>query len=138
MNDEKEVKKFLEQITGSELDLKKVKRNEDDFKRSLFETIIISIEKVNNRSWLMEKDFEISHFKYDESFHEIIDSLIMLAYGEEATNLILFYLYERVNPDGSINSLLDEENKPIMLNNPTELYYMVKALTEAKRVKKKK
>lgn len=137
MTPEENIKGFLEQITGSELSLKKLKKSEEDFRRALFEQIILSIERVNNRSLIMEKEFEISHFKYDETFHEIIDSLLLLCYGEDATNLILFYLYERKNANGSINEVMNDANNPVPLNNPTELYYAIKDFDEPKKKKKK-
>lgn len=134
-NNTENIKFFLEKITGSELSLKKASKTEEDFNRELFEQIIIAIEQVNNRSMLMEADFEISHFKYDESFHNIIEALIVLHFGDEAMNVIYFYLYDRINPDGTINSLYNEDNILIPMNNPMDLWI---ALEEMKKPKSKR
>jgi hypothetical protein len=40
----------------------------------------------------------------------------------------MFYLYERVNPDGTINDILDEDNNPIPLAGIEDLWELIKQL----------
>jgi hypothetical protein len=136
IEDNGQIKDFLEQITGTELSLKKAKLSEEDYKRELFEYIINEIERANNRSLLMETDFGLNSFKYDELFHEIIGSLLVYIFGENPTELIYFYLYKRQNTDGSLNPLLNENNEIVPLNNPTDLWILLNSKKPKKRSSK--
>lgn len=51
---------------------------------------------------------------------------------KEAAELIFFYIYERLNPDGSINELRDQNDVPVILNNPTELWDLVNIINNAR------
>jgi hypothetical protein len=53
-------------------------------------------------------------------------------FGKEAAELIFFYVYERLNPDGSINELRDQNDVPVILNNPTELWDLVNIIKNAR------
>jgi hypothetical protein len=53
-------------------------------------------------------------------------------FGKEAAELIFFYVYERLNPDGSINELRDQNDVPVILNNPTELWDLVNVIKNAR------
>jgi len=60
-----------------------------------------------------------------------------MQFGKEASELIFFYLYERENPDGTVNNLIDEEGSIVPLNNPNDLWQLVK-LSQAKVGRQKK
>ena len=53
-------------------------------------------------------------------------------FGKQAAEVIFFYVYERINPDGSVNELIDVNNEPIVLNNPSELWDLVNAKKQCK------
>ena len=77
---------------------------------------------------MLSADYGIDMSKYDESFFKIIDSLIYLHFGKEAGDLIMFYIYDRVNPDGTMNELMDENNQIIQINKIEDLWELVKSL----------
>lgn len=57
----------------------------------------------------------------------VIENLLKLQFGLDTANLIMFYLYERHNPDGSIIPLVDEENdKKYIIKNPKDLFNYIK------------
>jgi hypothetical protein len=74
---------------------------------------------------MLELDYGFNTAKYDESFYRIIDSLFHLHFSVESTELILFYLYDRINPDGSINPILDINGKDIILHDVDDLWFLV-------------
>ena len=77
-------------------------------------------------SFLIEKDYKIDLSKYEENFHQIIDSLILLAFGKEVYELLAFYFYERHNPDGSQNGLIIEETgEELFIKDPMELWELI-------------
>ena len=125
------VKQTLETMIGTDLSLKRKKKSEHDLNRDMFEKIIIALEKANVRTAIVGAEFDLDLSKYDESFYEIIDNLIMMQFGKQASEVIFFYVYERMNPDGSINELRDQNNVPIILNNPTDLWELINVIKNA-------
>jgi len=77
---------------------------------------------------MLDGDYGLNMMKYDEPFFQIIDSLIFMHFGKDAGELIMFYIYERVNPDGTLNDILDENNNPVPLANIEDLWELVKQL----------
>jgi hypothetical protein len=125
------VKQTLETMIGTDLSLKRKKKSEHDLNRELFEKIIIALERANIRTALVGAEFDVDLSKYDETFYEVIDNLMVMQFGKQAAEVIFFYVYERMNPDGSINELRDANDNPIVLNNPTELWDLINVIKNA-------
>lgn len=126
------IKKSLETIIGTDLTLKRKRKNEDDINRDLFEKIINALDRAYIRSVLVEKDLVIDLTSYDETFYEAIDNLFLLHFGKEASELIYFYLYERIDPDGTVNELEDVNGNPLILNSPMDLWNVIHMLKHIK------
>jgi len=140
MNDEhtQGLKKSIEDIIGSDTVLKRKKKTEEDLNRESFEKIILLMEEIQTRGVLLQADLGLDYSNYDEKFYEIIDRLFQMHFGREAAEVIFFYAYERINPDGSVNELIDENNQVIILNSPTDLWYLVNHIkNKTKKVNKK-
>jgi hypothetical protein len=73
----------------------------------------------------MYADFQIDFANYDEQFLDTIDALIILHFGKEGAEVIVYYLWERLNEDGSVNPLLDDDSKEIYLNNAEDLWNLL-------------
>ena len=125
------VKSTLETMIGTDLSLKRKKKSEHDLNRELFEKIIIALEKNNVRTAIIGAEFDLDLSKYDESFYEVIDNLMVMQFGKQAAEVIFFYVYERLNPDGSINELRDMNDNPIILNTPTDLWDLINVIKNA-------
>ena len=125
VEDYKEIKRAVDEILKTSSVIRRKKRNESDKKRELFMYIINSIEQLNIRGTLAFADLQLDMEKYDEKFFEVIDSLIYISFGKECSELIGFYLWNRVNPDGTINPILDEEGVEIFLETPYDLYNLL-------------
>ena len=125
------VKQTLETMIGTDLSLKRKKKSEHDLNRELFEKIIIALERANIRTALVGTEFDIDLSKYDETFYEVIDNLMIMHFGKQASEVIFFYVYERMNPDGSINELRDLNDIPIVLNSPTDLWDLINVIKNA-------
>jgi hypothetical protein len=126
------VKQTLETMIGTDLSLKRKKKSEHDLNRELFEKIIIALERANIRTALVGTEFDIDLSKYDETFYEVIDNLMLMQFGKQAAEVIFFYVYERMNPDGSINELRDLNDIPIVLNSPTDLWDLINVIKDAR------
>ena len=134
----KGVQQSIESIIGADTILKRRKKTEDDINRDIFEKIIITLEQANVRSSIIGGDFKLDFTSYDETFYEIIDNLILMQFGKEASEVIFFYVYERISPDGSINELADQDNNVVALNNPTDLWMLVNHIKNKTNKTKKK
>ena len=125
------VRQTLETMIGTDLSLKRKKKSEYDLNKELFEKIVIALERTNIRTALVGTEFNIDLSKYDETFYEVIDNLMLMQFGKQASEVIFFYVYERMNPDGSINELRDTNDTPIVLNNPTDLWDLINVIRNA-------
>jgi hypothetical protein len=132
------IKKSIEEVIGSNTTLKSKKPSDEDKQRDLFEKIILALETAEVRTSIMGSDFKIDLSEYNETFYTAIDGMMMLWLGKEACELVFFYLYDRLNPDGSINELMDPDGNVILLTSPTELWFLIKQIQNAKGTKKKK
>ena len=126
------VKASLEGITGADLSLKRKRKTEKDVNREVFEKIILALEKASVRSSIIGDEFQLNFTEYDETFYEIIDNLILMHFGKEAAELIFFYVYERINPDGSVNALADVEGNVVPMNGPSDLWELIEYMRNKK------
>ena len=117
-----EIQTAINEILNVKSLIRRKKKTQLDKKRELFISIINSIEQITNRQNLMYADLQLDFANYDESFLETIDALIVLHFGKEGAEVISYYLWERQNPDGSINPLQDAEGTLIVLQTASELW----------------
>ena len=80
----------------------------------------------------MAEELQVDFSTYDEKFYMAIDLMFEMHFGKEAAEIIFFYLYERTNPDGSTNDILDANDYPIPLDTVAELWSVVR-LAQAKQ-----
>ena len=67
------IKQSLENILNADFKIKRKKRTELDIQRDLFFKIVLSLEKLNMRSNVLNVDLDIDLNKYDEVFYNTID-----------------------------------------------------------------
>lgn len=139
MNDEQtqDIKKSIEDIIGSDTVLKRKKKTEEDINREWFEKIILTMDQIQTREVLMHTELGLDLSEYNEKFYEIIDILFQMHFGKEASEAIFFYVYERQNPDGTANVLLDQKDVEIPLNSPSDLWYLVNHIKDKTKKKPK-
>lgn len=125
----KDLKEVVDELLNTNSLIRKKRRSEADRKMELFRQIIQTIEEINTRSFIMNYDLGLDLSKYDEKFLEVIDALMYVSYGKACYELISFYLFERVQENGTINPVIIEETgEEVILNNPYELYSMMKTI----------
>ena len=132
-----EIKKSIDNIIGTDTFLKRKKKSENDIQKAKFEKIIQTLEEIEVRGMILGNDLNLDFTSYDDKFYSVIDALFSLHFGKEACELIFFYLYERLNPDGTTNDVADEDGNIIPLESPNDLWELVK-LTQEKSGRQKK
>ena len=65
---------------------------------------------------------KLDYASYDELFYQIIDSLILLHFGNEGYELISFYLYEKFTPDGEMLEMYNENEDIIPTETPEDIW----------------
>jgi hypothetical protein len=132
------IKQSIEDIIGTDTVLRRKRKTEEDLNRESFEKIMLLMEEIQVRSALLHSELGLDYSNYDEKFYEIIDRMFTLSFGKEAAEIIFFYVYERINPDGSINNLVDQNNEVVPINSPSDLWYLVNHIkNKTKKVTKK-
>ena len=133
MENQDPIKKLQDQmkkLIGSDSTVKRRKKTKEDTQRELFLTNIPLLEHILTRGVMLESDYGFNTNLYDEPFYQIIDSLIYMHFDEDAADLIMFYLYERINPDGTLNSVTDINGDEVPLENAEDLWILVQQITE--------
>lgn len=85
---------------------------------------------------MLNMDYGIDMMKYDDTYFQIIDSLIYLHFGKDAGELVMFYIYDRHNSDGTINTLVDKDNNPVALEDVEDLWMLIKQILDEDKRKK--
>jgi hypothetical protein len=132
------IKQSIEDIIGTDTTLRRKRKTEEDLNRESFEKIMLLMDEIQVRSALLHSELGLDYSNYDEKFYEIIDRMFTLNFGKEAAEIIFFYVYERINPDGTTNELLDQNNEIIPINSPSDLWFLVNHIkNKTKKVVKK-
>ena len=62
----------------------------------------------------------------ENPFYISIRMLMMQHYGEIKTEIILWWVFESISPDGDVYPLVDEDGKKHIIKTPTQLYKFIK------------
>jgi MoaA/NifB/PqqE/SkfB family radical SAM enzyme len=62
----------------------------------------------------------------ENPFYISIKILMNKEFGEMKTELILWWVFESISPDGDVYPLVDEDGKKHIIKTPTQLYKFIK------------
>lgn len=122
-SDKDDLKKLFESILGSNITIKDTMVINDE---SIFCLIINKLDKAKNDD---EALFELTNIDLSKSKSElwfVIEALLKIHYGQDAYDMILWYIFDRFNPDGKIVPFEDEKGKVFSLLTAKDLYAFVK------------
>ena len=126
-----EVQTAINQVLGIKSLIRRKKKTQETKKRELFISIINSIEAIINRQNLMYAELNLDLANYDEAFLDTIDALIVLHFGKDGAELIAYYLWDRVAPDGTISPLIDDQGKEVYLETANDLWNLLISINPA-------
>ena len=118
-----DIKDLFNQILGSEVT---IKDNIDATEEGVF---IVFIKKLEEAYEIENKLFEaggIELTKITDPLWFVLENSFKFLYGEEASELIFWYIFDRFNPDGSIVPLEDENGKQYIFKDPKDLWSYIK------------
>lgn len=116
--------------------LKFIQRNSNAKKELSEKEIFIDLISKYEQLWInsesLYKVFKINLLEYEEAYFRLIEDLIFAKYEDWQAEIILWYIYGRVDEDGNIYSLTlnANENSPeqIIIDNPTQLWDFLQRL----------
>jgi len=120
---ERNIRNLFKEMLGSDIIIK------DNISKNEEKLFILFVEQLEEARKLEEKtmDMELDFHKLVDPLWMVIENLLKLQFGSDTTNIIMFYLYDRYNPDGTIISLVDEENgKEYTFKGAKDLFAYVK------------
>jgi len=120
---EDDIRDLFKQMLGSDIIIK------DNIKESEEKLFILFVEQLEKAKDLEDKVVEIGldvHPLVDPLWI-VIENMLKLQFGLDTTNLIMYYLYDRIGPDGKIIPLVEEgSDKKFILKDPKDLFSYIK------------
>jgi len=123
-----DIRKAVDQLLKVNSSVKRKKKAHIDKQKDLFISIITALQAVQTRTYLVQAELRLDFSSYDETYMQIIDSLILLNFGKEGYEVISFYLYEKWNPDGSVNELFDDDENIVPSTTPEDIWLLLQKL----------
>jgi hypothetical protein len=117
-----DIKKAVDQLLKITSTVKRKKKAYIDKQKDLFINIIMALQASQTRTILTQTELKLDFSSYDEMYLQIIDSLILLHFGKEGFELISWYLYEKINPDGTFNELRNADEKTVPSDTPEDIW----------------
>jgi len=119
-----DIKNFGQRLRMEESSSTKVKKEKEIF----IENINL-LEQCINRTENLATNFGIDLCDYEDPLWMVIENMLLLKYGEVIYELIFWYLYDRVDEDGKVYSLIFEEEgkepKEIKIKNASDLWKFI-------------
>jgi hypothetical protein len=116
---------------GKHLNIKS--RTKDPTDKDLFMEVVGLIDECWIRSNVIENEFGLGISDYEEPFYLVIENLIYMHYGEWKGDIMLWWLFERFDEDGSvlpinINDHIKETEEEVFIETVEELWEFIKKL----------
>ena len=121
----KQVQFAVDEILGTKTLIRRKKKSTSDKKRELFFNVITMLEEIHIRQNLVYADLDLDLSNYDEKFFTVIDMLLYMNFGKQCMELINFYLYDRVAPDGTLNPVIVNDTEEVLLSSPYDLWNLM-------------
>ena len=100
---------------------KSIKKREEKFFLELME-ILCQIEAYSK----VAETLGINLTNYENNHFHAIEMLLEKIYGEFATTVTIWWIFESLKPDGDVYPLIDEKGVKHIIKTPLQLYKFIK------------
>lgn len=129
------IKETIDTIVGDDIAfIKRKKKKYIDSEYSFFKKLIIDLEKAYVHNLILTNQLNINLEGFIDNYLVLLDEFIIRYYGSEAAQYIFYYVYERIQVDGSIVPYI-ENDKEIYFKNPNELWIKILPLVTSNKKK---
>ena len=116
---------------GKHLNVKS--RTKDPTDKDLFMEVVGLVDECWIRSNVIENEFGLGISDYEEPFYLVIENLIYMYYGEWKGDIMLWWLFERFDEDGSVlpinlNDHAKETEEEVFIETVEELWEFIKKI----------
>jgi len=107
-------------VKATESEKSKKKREEKFFVELM--DILCQIEAYSK----VAETLGINLTNYENNHFQAIEMLLEKIYGEFATTVTIWWIFESLKPDGGVYPLIDENGVKHVINTPLQLYKFIK------------
>jgi hypothetical protein len=115
---------------------KRSKKDKIISEEEMFVETIDMMSKCWERSNQLYDAFKINFLEYEEDYFRVLENLVVLKYGLWKAEIILWYIFGRIDMDGKVHALVlqneGDEPQDIALTTTQELWDFLKKLEEEK------
>ena len=105
---------------------RRTKKEKTISEEELFVESIGLLDHCWGRSVQLYEIFKVNHIEYDEDYFRIAENLLLLKYGYWKTEIILWYIFERMDEEGGVYPLTvqheGKEDEEVLITTPAELW----------------
>jgi hypothetical protein len=116
----KDIKNLFREVLGSDVE---IKDNIDATEENVFVVFIEKLEKTFSNEEEIEKLSGIDITKHTDNLWFVVENSFKFLYGEEATEIIFWYVYRRYEDKCKLE---DENGKKHKIDTPQKLWLYVK------------
>lgn len=120
----KQLQLAVDELLNTKTTVRRKKKKESDKQKEMFVLVINTMEEAIVRSNIALRELQVDLFKYEEKFINVIDLLMYMNFGNDAVELISYYLYDRINQDGTINPVYLNDVE-VRLESPYQLWDII-------------
>ena len=120
---DKDIKKLFNSILGVDVT---IKDNMDKSEEIIFKSYVSKLDESNIMENKLMEEGGIDCHKLTDPLWYVIENSFRMLYGQDSTEIILWYIYDRFNPDGSIVPLEDKDGKTFIIKDPNDLWSFIK------------
>jgi hypothetical protein len=115
----KEIIDLFNKVLGSKIS---IKDNIDKSEEALFTYFVNELTDAQTSEHKLFEESGIEINKYTDPLWNVLECILKLLYGDESTNMIMWYINDRFNSDGTIVPIEDEKGKKYIFTNPSDLW----------------
>ena len=131
MRKKKQIKKLTDLI-GKGINIQENKKSTKLKEKQFFIDLLAELCQMEAKSQILSST-GINTMEYEEGYLKIINVLLEKYFGEAKTQIIMWWVFESINPEGEVSALVDENKKEHIINTPDELYKFLKKYDEKQK-----
>lgn len=125
---EENMKVSIDSILNVNTKMKKTRKSQDNIKRDLFISYIECMQSLLVRSEELQEIGLIDMEGYDAEFYDMAEYLLNMIFNKEQIELIHFYLYQRISPDGHVVNITDGAGNILDIGTLEQFWDLVKTI----------
>lgn len=112
-----------------------VKPTETLSEKEMFVDLITRLDEAWGDSNKLFAKFKINLLEYEEGYFGLIEDLLLMKYGSWKTEIILWFVYGRIDENGEIHPLslnLEGNEEKVIIKTPTQLWDLLNRIDNYK------